>query len=334
MLTCNENMNCPPSLNRETDPRRLANIPKQHPFSMKSTPLFSLFLLLFTALGLCQCSKKEASMYLNQEPPGSTPEVFAPELVSLKNRYEFGSVFSSDGKELYYGVEEGKRPHIEGIRYENNQWMKPFKVLFSEKYSYNDPFLSPDQSKLFFISNQALDGKGDTKDIDIWYVQREKGGWSTPINAGTHINSPNNEYYISFTKGGKMYYSSNKEADYVELKQYDIYSSQFTNTSFEPSTKMSAAINSDDYEADVFVSPNEDYLIFCTERQDGNGGGDLLISFKDGKGEWTKAKNMGEDINTKGYEFCPFVTADGKYLFFSRDGDIYWVDAKVIDELR
>jgi hypothetical protein len=43
---------------------------------------------------------------------------------------------------------------------------------------------------------------------------------------------------------------------------------------------------------------------------------------------------MGNEINTTGYEFCPFVTDDGKYLFFSRDGDIYWVDAKVIDGLR
>jgi hypothetical protein len=41
---------------------------------------------------------------------------------------------------------------------------------------------------------------------------------------------------------------------------------------------------------------------------------------------------MGEVINTPGYEFCPFVTADEKYLFFSRDGDIYWVDAGLLTD--
>jgi hypothetical protein len=75
-------------------------------------------------------------------------------------------------------------------------------------------------------------------------------------------------------------------------------------------------------------------MIYCAERPDGNGKGDLLISFKDAKGECETAKNMGKAINSQGYEFCPFVTADAKYLFFSRDGDIYWVDAKVIDALR
>ncbi len=78
----------------------------------------------------------------------------------------------------------------------------------------------------------------------------------------------------------------------------------------------------------------KDYIIYCAERPDGYGRGDLFISFKDEKGQWKEAKNMSKIINTPGYEFCPFVSADGKYLFFSRDGDIYWVDAKVIDKLR
>jgi hypothetical protein len=79
---------------------------------------------------------------------------------------------------------------------------------------------------------------------------------------------------------------------------------------------------------------NEEYMIYCAERPDGHGKGDLFISFKNAKGEWAAAKNMGKAINSQGYEFCPFVTADGKYLFFSRDGDIYWVDAGVIERLK
>jgi Tol biopolymer transport system component len=47
---------------------------------------------------------------------------------------------------------------------------------------------------------------------------------------------------------------------------------------------------------------------------------------------------MGDGINATENEMCASVSPDGKYLFFSRevDGnrDIYWVDAKVIDEYR
>jgi hypothetical protein len=135
---------------------------------------------------------------------------FAPDQVSLKSRYEFGSVFSRDGKEFYYAV-EGERPHIEMMKYENDRWSKPVKILSSDKYGYNDPFLSADEQRLYFISDQAFDGQGEKKDIDIWYVQRENAGWSKPINAGDQINSTNHEYYVSFTKDGTLYYASNKQ---------------------------------------------------------------------------------------------------------------------------
>ncbi|UCE08710.1 MAG: PD40 domain-containing protein, partial [bacterium] len=42
----------------------------------------------------------------------------------------------------------------------------------------------------------------------------------------------------------------------------------------------------------------------------------------------------GEFVNTSGYDYCPFVTSDGKYFFFSKNNDLYWVDAKFIEALK
>ena len=179
-----------------------------------------------------------------------------------------------------------------------------------------------------------LFGQGEKKDIDIWYIERQGSKWSEPINAGPAINSPKNEYYISFTGQGKMYFSSNKGTAPEQDKNYDVYSAQFAKGAFQPAQKLGAAVNSEHYEADVFVAPDERYLIYCAERPDGQGQGDLWISFQDGQGAWLPAKNMGSVINTPGYEFCPFVSADGRYLFFSRDGDIYWLSAQVIQDLK
>jgi hypothetical protein len=275
------------------------------------------------------------SLYLNQQPPGLVPQVFAPDLVSLKDYYEYGSVFSKDGQELYYAVISNGKPQIRGIRYNKNAWTTPQVILSSDKYEYNDPFLSPDEKRLYFISDRAADGRGPKKDFDIWYIERTKDGWSDqPINAGGGINTDKNEYYMSFTKAGTMYFSSNAGTNSSTDKNYDIRFSASNQGDFEASQKLPSAVNSAHYEADVFVSPDEDYLIFCAERPDGFGTGDLYISFKNQTGQWQPAKNMGAVLNTKGYEFCPFVTGDGQYLFFSRDGDIYWVSAKVIDALR
>ena len=298
-------------------------------------PAILLCILLFAAWeALGQGTKPAPFQYLKQPPPGLIPKVFAPEIISKKNQYEFGSVFSRDGKEFYYAVEVDHKPHIRLVKYENNQWTEPVNLVFSDRYGYNDPFLSPDEKQLFFISDQALDGKGPKKDIDIWYVKRQGNGWSDPINAGRSINSDKDEYYVSFTEAGTLYFSSNVGTDKATAKNFDIYASPFSKGAFQTARKLSASINTQHYEADVFISPDEQYIIYCAERPEGYGQGDLFISFKDAKGQWQEAKNMGNVINTKGYGFCPFVSADGKYLFFSRDGDIYWVDAEVIRTLR
>jgi len=276
------------------------------------------------------CQQKKSDLYLQQASPGLEPAVFAEGNISLKEQYEFGSVFSRDGKEFYYAVEVARKPFIQFSRLENGQWTPPTPLLKHEHYGYNDPFLSPDEQKLFFISDRALDGAGPKKDIDIWYVERKGDGWSEPINAGSAINSDKNEYYISFTSSGTMYFSSNSATDSVQNHNYDIYTSQYKEGAFQPTQRLGSAINSEHYEADVFVAPDESYLIYCAERPDGYGQGDLWMSLRDENGQWQRAKNLGDAINTKGYEFCPFVSADGKYLFFSRDGDIYWVEARLI----
>ncbi|TBW26540.1 PD40 domain-containing protein [Gramella sp. KN1008] len=98
-------------------------------------------------------------------------------------------------------------------------------------------------------------------------------------------------------------------------------------------SQLPEVINSSSYEVDVFVAPDEYYVIFSANRKKGNGRGDLYISFKTGK-NWSSPKNMGSAINNKNHQLCPFVTRDGKNLFYTSDNDIYWVSSKVIDELK
>jgi len=43
---------------------------------------------------------------------------------------------------------------------------------------------------------------------------------------------------------------------------------------------------------------------------------------------------LGSDINTEKHEGYPLVSPDGNFLFFVREGDIYWVETKFIEDLR
>ncbi len=289
--------------------------------------------LLTSFVGFSQ-NTSENLKYLKQKTPSTTPEIFAPDLISKKSEYEFGSVFNKTATEFYYGVDTGNTSEIRFTKLEGNTWSKPKTILSDNRFGYNDPFLSPDEKRLYFISQRALDGKGAKNDYDIWYVEKQGNSWSAPTNAGTNINTKNNEYYISFTENGTMYFSSNKQNSSKRQQSFDIYHSEFKNGKFQEAVVLSEAINTKYYEADVFIDPKEKYIIFCANRPEGLGRGDLYISFKNADGTWTKSINMGNKINTKGHELCPYVSSDGKYFFYTSNQDIYWVSTNVFNELR
>jgi hypothetical protein len=277
---------------------------------------------------------KMKGKYMGMERPETTPKMFAPNFISTEEQ-EFGSVFNKKGTEFYFGVDVGKRNEIRYSKMHKGRWTEPKTIISSERYSYNDPFLSNDENRLYFISNSALDGKGEIKDVDIWYVNRVNDGWSEPINAGLNINTTEDEYYISFTDNGTMYFASNGQTRKdTSRTDHDIYYSKVIDNEFQKPVLLDSAVNTTSYEADVFVAPDESYIIFCSTRDGGFGRGDLYIGFKNSNGNWTSAVNMGKEINTDNYEYCPIVTKDGKFLLYTSNQDIYWVSTRIIKDLR
>ena len=286
------------------------------------------FVILFAFL-LSNAQVDDEPIYMDQKPPSLVPKVFAPNLISTSNEYEFGSVFNKKVTEFYYGVSVKGKGEIRYSQLVGDSWSPPKTLFVHENYGYNDPFLSPDENRLYFISTQPINGKGDPKDYDIWYAEREGNGWTQPINAGPNINTEWDEYYSSFTSEGTLYFSSNKNDN-----NFDIYSAEFNAGSFQKTQRLGAAVNTANYEADVFIAPDASYIIFCATRPDGLGQGDLYISFKKDDGSWTASKNMGNVINTQGHELCPFVSHDGQYFFYTSNQDIYWVSTKIFESYR
>lgn len=300
------------------------------------TPISTIFILCLFFTNLIYSQEVDNKLkYLGQAPPTTSPEIFAPNLISTQEESEFGSVFNQQATEFYYGVDVNGKSEIRFTKLEGNTWSRPRTLLSHPVYSVNDPFLSPDEKRLYFISQRSIDRHDVKEDYDIWYIERDKSEWSLEmVNAGPSINSNKNEYFISFTVTGDIYFASNRAASEERQHDFNIYVSRNKNGAFQPSKLLDNTINTNAYEADVFVDPNEEYLIFCAVRKEGFGQGDLYISFKNKEGSWSKAQNMGELINTLNHELCPFVSKDGKYLFFTSNQDIYWVDSKIIQTFK
>ncbi len=71
----------------------------------------------------------------------------------------------------------------------NGRWTEPRAPTFSGRWSDADPHVSPDGSKLFFISNRPLTGGTPREEHDIWVVERQAGGrWGAPRHLGAPVN--------------------------------------------------------------------------------------------------------------------------------------------------
>jgi Tol biopolymer transport system component len=271
--------------------------------------------------------------YLGQKPPGVTPEIFAPGIISTEERYELNSVFSQKGDEFYYEIstttqaekEQGKYFYIIMVsRMKNGVWIKPEIAPFSGKYSIMDMNFSPDGNRLYFCSDRPNPWDSSSK-THIWYVDRLDNGWSEAKILGPPIYSPECEQgQPTFTKDGTMYFRQNPHGS------FDLYCSKYENGKYLKPVILGEAINTPYDEGKPFIAPDESYLLFIRYGMPDSidGGRGLYISFKREEGHWTPAKN------TNIYGSLPKFTPDGKYFFFSQGGDIYWVDAKIIEELK
>ena len=270
--------------------------------------------------------------YLGQKPPGSTPATFAPGFVSTPAR-ELNATFTPDGDELYFSRQIDDRMTLMVSRRVKGVWMPPAVVGFSGVFADVDPFVSRDGSRLYFSSKRPLDADGVEKDADLWFVERHAGGgWGEPLHLAELATEDKDDYYTSVSDEGVLYFSI-----FDSDSRGDIYRAREEDGRFGAAEKVGAPISTEANEHDPFIAPDGSYLIFTSDRAGGRGSGDLWISFAAPDGSWAEPVNM-EAVNSPGYDFCAMLSPDGRYLFLTssvdRENDVFWVDARVIEELR
>ncbi|RNC88056.1 MAG: hypothetical protein ED556_02385 [Winogradskyella sp.] len=248
---------------------------------------------------------------------------------------------NTDETEAYFSLQSPARELSVIMKIEkiNDAWQDPVISRFSGRYTDLEPFLSPDNLKLFFVSNRPISrDSSTTKDMDIWYVERasKTDAWSEPKNIGAPINTDGDEFYPAVAGNGNLYFTAIKK----ELESADdIFMSTWENNAYSEPEILGPGVNTKGAEYNAFIAPDESYIIFGGwRRADGLGSGDMYMS-KNNNGEWTTAENLGEIINSKHMEFCPFVNNQTLY-FTSRRSSVaqkengYSTTKELISELN
>jgi Tol biopolymer transport system component len=261
--------------------------------------------------------------YFGQQEPGLQAQPFAPGLISRQGRFEFALSFSPAGDELLFTQQVPKQSvsvyysHLEG-----DAWTEPEPIRLSDgaRLEEMEAFFAPNGKLIFFAPyNEGID-------VRIWALEVDPDGWRNPRELSAPL-ADDPAFYPTVSNSGTLYYTN-----LTERKVYRAELDGLTVSSVEDAGL--------EFGGHAFVAPDESFVLVDSRKPDSFGGSDIYVAFRQSDGSWARPRHLGPEVNSAFDETCPSLSADGRYVFFSRYNgpgdvsDIYWIDAAVIDGAR
>lgn len=237
-------------------------------------------------------------------------EIVAPDLVSPELNQTFPAEDPVTG-DLWFSVYEDSFDDqtIMVARRSGDDWSTPEVAPFSGTWGDRAPRFSPDGSRLYITSNRPRPGQTTAGDMNVWRLDRTAQGWSEPVYLEPPVNSGAADFHPSVTASG-LWVPSQRGGG---LGRSDLFRIGDDGSVLHPGRPL----NDEFGQPDVWVSPDESWMILAiTDHPDGFGGDDLYVARREGDG-WTRPVNLGPAINTSQYEYGPNISADGEYVLFT-----------------
>ena len=178
----------------------------------------------------------------------------------------------------------------------------------NSKFNNINPLVSEDEETIVFASElRFYDG--------VFSSKKRDGRWLPARNISLDFDSDNPLTPVYLTKDGNTLYLIRNDNDDLNL-----YTSRFNNGVWGELEKLNNKINTHAAETHACVSDDGTTLYFTSNRKGGFGGFDIYKSEIDVDGNWGEPINLGPTINSIFNEATPFITEDGKTLYFSSQG--------------
>ncbi|HRX31082.1 MAG TPA: hypothetical protein P5349_04270 [Tenuifilaceae bacterium] len=140
--------------------------------------------------------------------------------------------------------------------------------------------------------------------------------WKNPINLNAQLWAEGVIKTVGISLSGDFLILARNDNDVFNLyfSKYDKATKTWSQIS-----KFPKEINSKSWETFGSLSATGDTLFFSSNREGGFGGFDIYMSIRTNDG-WSNPINLGNKVNSEYDEIAPFVTENGKRLFFSSNG--------------
>ena len=234
---------------------------------------------------------------------------------------DLGLLTSDSGER---GVDGDSVTSAELLTSADYEWTEPENLgpLVNSSDMENSPTLSSDGLTLIFSSKEWIGGRTNSKLLQSTRKTTDSR-WEKPELLGAEINNTGSERDACLSADSlTLFFTSERDGG---LGAADIWMCERGGVSDTWSTpkNLGADVNSRDYDTMPTISADGLTLIFASDREvdeQSRGKSDLWMCTRESKTQpWSKAINLGPNINSRGREFFPMLSADGLSLLYTSD---------------
>ncbi|MEJ0056371.1 MAG: OmpA family protein [Bacteroidota bacterium] len=179
------------------------------------------------------------------------------------------------------------------------------------------PVLTADEQELIFTRRV---GGGQEDDEDLVVSKKDtRGRWMKPVSVSAAINSRYNEGTCSISADGRQLIFTSCVGR-RGFGSCDLFESRKIGNEWTRPVNLGPEINSPAWESQPSLSADGRMLFFVSDRRGGIGNKDIYVSYKLDENKWTRAENLGNQVNTPYEEISPFIHVNGRTLFFASNG--------------
>lgn len=260
------------------------------------------------------------------EPPHI--EVFEPGGLSAGEVYR--GAFSPNGGTFYFFKKTGpgENYRIFSSNRTRSGWTHPAVVDLGGAHSDLYPAISHDGQRIVFSSYRPIPGQtGGKPSAHLWYANRAADGWSDPVFMARTSTLGHYHSWVEFGFDGALYFRRTAP----DWKRNETMRARWTGAEYSAPEPYADVERWKNWRPDVNIvggSPGpEGRLVFLDvatrNPRTGRPASDIWVSLLRGEA-WTEPAPLGDAINSDGYDVFPFLSPDGRDLYFVRDFSAFY----------